>query len=303
MEKFELILDNIKDELCSEFTALFEQFKKEDLEDEEKIEELFINYPFVELYYVLDKNGVQISDNYINPIFLKRISKGGKGLDRSDRGYYKKVVEEGRCIVTKPYKSISSPDITATVSVPIKRQNEIEYIVCLDLNLKAVEKMFEKNVLKTKFEIFTKLSYGIFSLFLILIALKLMFAGIIQIFEVSFDEKHIFESVILITLSIAIFDLAKTIFEEEVILYKDPRRHSEIRKTITRFLASIIIAVSIEALMLVFKFTISDPSKLLYALGLFFGIGFLIISLGVYVFLGSKAEISIKRFERNSVKY
>lgn len=144
MEKFELILDSIKDELCSEFTALFEQFKKEDLEDEEKIEELFINYPFVELYYVLDKNGVQISDNYINPIFLKRISKGGKGLDRSDRGYYKKVVEEGRCIVTKPYKSISSPDITATVSVPIKRQNEIEYIVCLDLNLKAVEKMFEK---------------------------------------------------------------------------------------------------------------------------------------------------------------
>lgn len=298
MEKYEVILDNLKDELCFEFSHFFENLEKEDLEKEDKIEELFMNYPFVELYYILDKNGVQISDNYINPIFLKRISIGGKGIDRSDREYYKKVVQEKRCIVTKPYKSISSPEITATVAIPVKRDEEIETIICLDLNLRAVEKMFEKNILKTKFEIFTKLSYGLFSLFLILIAIKLLFSGIWQIFQISFDEKHIFESVILITLAIAIFDLAKTIFEEEVILFKDPRRHSEIRKTITRFLASIIIAVSIEALMLVFKFTISDPSKLLYALGLFFGIGFLIISLGVYVFLGSKAEISIKRFEK-----
>lgn len=300
MDRFEVVLENMRDELCNEFMSVFKQSTLEELEDEKKIEELFITYPFVELYYVLNKDGIQLSNNYINPIFLKRISKEGKGLDRSDRIYYKKVIEEGRCVVTKPYKSISSPDITATVAIPIKEEDRIEYIICLDLNLKALEKMFEKNVLKTKFEIFTKLSYGIFSLFLILIALKLTFAGVYQIFEISFDEKHIFESVILITLSIAIFDLAKTIFEEEVILYKDPRRHSEIRKTITRFLASIIIAVSIEALMLVFKFTISDPSKLLYALGLFFGIGFLIVSLGLYVFLGSKAEISIKRFERDN---
>lgn len=301
MEKFEVILNSLKNELCSEFTHFFEGLEREDLEKEEKIEEFFISYPFVELYYILDKNGVQISDNYINPIFLKRIAIGGKGVDRSDRTYYKKVVEEKRCIVTKPYKSISSPDITATVAIPIKREDEIDMIICLDLNIKAIEKMFEKNTLKTKFEIVTKLSYGLFSIFLILISLKMLFFGVWQIFQISFDEGHIFESVILITLSIAIFDLAKTIFEEEVILYKDPRRHSEIRKTITRFLASIIIAVSIEALMLVFKFTLSDPPKLMYALGLFFGIGFLIISLGVYVFLGSKSEISIKRFEKEGM--
>jgi hypothetical protein len=31
---------------------------------------------------------------------------------------------------------------------------------------------------------------------------------------------------------------------------------------------------------------------------LFISVGVLIISLGIYVFLGSKAEINIKRFER-----
>lgn len=300
MEKFNAILENVKDELCSEFTAFFKSFNFQDLEKEEFIEGLFMNYPFVELLYVLDKNGVQISDNFVNPIFLKRITVSGKGVDRSGRIYYQKVVEKGRCIVTEPYKSISSPEITATVAVPIIKDGEIECIVCLDLNLRAVVSKFEGGKLKTKFEVFTKFSYTMFVVFLIFIAIKLLFFGVLQIFQFTFDEEHIFESVILVTLSVAIFDLAKTIFEEEVLLYKDPRRHSEIRKTITRFLASIIIAVSIEALMLVFKFTISDPSKLLYALGLFFGIGFLIISLGAYVFLGSKAEISIKRFEKEN---
>lgn len=300
MDKFEVILENLKNELCSEFSRFFENLGRDDLEREDIVEDFFVSYPFVELYYILDKNGVQISDNYINPIFMKKISVGGKGIDRSGRVYYRKVMEEKRCIVTEPYRSISSPEITSTVAIPVKRGDEIEFIVCLDLNLKAVEKMFEKSALKNNFELFTKVSYGLFTLILILIALKLLISGLVHIFQFNLDKKHIFESVILITLSTAIFDLAKTIFEEEVILYKDPRRHSEIRKTITRFLASIIIAVSIEALMLVFKFTISDPSNLMYALGLFLGIGFLIISLGVYVFLGSKAEISIKRFEKEA---
>ncbi|MCX7738234.1 MAG: PDC sensor domain-containing protein [Hydrogenothermaceae bacterium] len=300
MKKFNAVLENVKDELCSEFTAFFESFNCQDLEKEEFIEGLFMSYSFVELLYVLDKNGVQISDNFVNPIFLKRITVSGKGVDRSGRIYYQEVVKKRRCIVTEPYKSISSPEITATVAVPIMKDGEIECIVCLDLNLRAVISKFEGGKLRTKFEAFTKFSYTTFAVFLIFIAIKLLSFGVLQIFQFKFDEEHIFESVILVTLSIAIFDLAKTIFEEEVLLYKDPRRHSEIRKTITRFLASIIIAVSIEALMLVFKFTISDPSKLLYALGLFFGIGFLIISLGVYVFLGSKAEISIKRFEKEN---
>ncbi len=44
--------------------------------------------------------------------------------------------------------------------------------------------------------------------------------------------------------------MGKTILEEEVLLHKDIFRHSAIRRTITRFIAAILIAVSIEGLLL-----------------------------------------------------
>ena len=50
-----------------------------------------------------------------------------------------------------------------------------------------------------------------------------------------------------------------------------------------KFLGSIIIALSIEALMLVFKFAITDPEKLLYALYIMGGVSVLIMSLAVYL--------------------
>jgi hypothetical protein len=50
-----------------------------------------------------------------------------------------------------------------------------------------------------------------------------------------------------------------------------------------RFLGSIIIALSIEALMLVFKFAIIDPNKLMYAMFIVAGVALLLISLAVYI--------------------
>jgi multisubunit Na+/H+ antiporter MnhB subunit len=50
-----------------------------------------------------------------------------------------------------------------------------------------------------------------------------------------------------------------------------------------RFLGSIIIALSIEALMLVFKFAITDPEKLLYAMYIVAGVAMLLITLAVYI--------------------
>ena len=50
-----------------------------------------------------------------------------------------------------------------------------------------------------------------------------------------------------------------------------------------RFLGSIIIALSIEALMLVFKFALTDPEKLEFAVYLIGGVSMLLLSLSVYI--------------------
>jgi uncharacterized membrane protein YczE len=52
-----------------------------------------------------------------------------------------------------------------------------------------------------------------------------------------------------------------------------------------RFLGSIIIALSIEALMLVFKFAITEPEKLISAVYLILGVTALMIGLSIYIYV------------------
>ena len=92
-----------------------------------------------------------------------------------------------------------------------------------------------------------------------------------------------FEATILLTLSLAIFDLVKTIVEEEILGRHKEHNVSGPHKTMVRFLGSIIIALSIEALMLVFKFAITDPNKLIYSLYIMLGVSSLLITLAVYI--------------------
>ena len=92
-----------------------------------------------------------------------------------------------------------------------------------------------------------------------------------------------FKATILLTLSLAIFDLAKTLIEEEVLGQHKEHDIAGPHKTMVKFLGSIIIALSIEALMLVFKFAITDPDKLIYAIFIIGGVSLLLISLAIYI--------------------
>ena len=97
------------------------------------------------------------------------------------------------------------------------------------------------------------------------------------------DIKDVFEATILITLSLAIFDLVRAIFEEEVLGRQKSQDSKVVHKTMTRFLGSIVIALAIESLMLVFKFAITAPEKLLYAVYLIVAVTFLLAGLALYV--------------------
>jgi hypothetical protein len=51
---------------------------------------------------------------------------------------------------------------------------------------------------------------------------------------------------------------------------------------LSKFLIAIIIALSIEALMVVFKIALNDPTLMLHALYLIIGIALIILSLAFY---------------------
>ena len=99
-----------------------------------------------------------------------------------------------------------------------------------------------------------------------------------------------FGVIIFLTLGLAVFDLGKTILEEEVLMHKDVYRHSSTRRTITRFMAAILIAVSIEGLLLMFKSAVGDGERVLDGVWMMATAVGLLVGLGLYVYLGARAE-------------
>ncbi|WP_457746531.1 PDC sensor domain-containing protein, partial [Sulfurimonas sp.] len=235
--------------------------------------------------YLLDHKGVQITPTFT----ANRQIDDDAGKIRADRAYYYRAVREERCTITDPYPSLITQELTVTASAPIFCENgDLKYVACLDMPLDEVLKISKLNALDSGFNTFFKYAYAAFSLALIGVAMLLFFKGLSNFFtyEITpgdFKIKDVFEATILITLSLAIFDLSKTLIEEEILGRHKEHNISGPHKTLVRFLGSIIIALSIEALMLVFKFAIIDPDKLIYAMYIVAGVSMLLISLAVYI--------------------
>jgi len=235
--------------------------------------------------YLLDEKGVQVSPTYTK----NRQIDDDLGKIRADRAYYYRAVREERCTLTDPYPSLLSDDLTVTASAPIfNEDNQLKYVACLDMSLDGVLKVGHPTTLDTVFGKIFKYTYAVFAVALAAVAMLLFFKGVQSffIYEISlqkFKIKDVFEATILLTLALAIFDLSKTILEEEILGRHKENNISGPHKTMVKFLGSIIIALSIEALMLVFKFAIIDPAEIIYAMVIVAGVALLLISLAVYI--------------------
>ena len=242
--------------------------------------------PQGEVVYALDANGRQIGISYKKN---RQIGDHEKGVDRSDRAYYYKTVQEHRCVLTDPYPSLGSNEMVVTSSFPIyDEENQLMFILCVDIELQNILKMVYPSSVDSTFGKLSKMVYGAFSIALFAVALLLFVKGVSSFLGFglhlsTIDINEMFKATILLTLSLAIFDLVKAIFEEEVLGKEKKDGSGDGHQTMIRFLGSIIIALSIEALMLVFKFALTAPEKLLYAVSLLGGVTALILGLSVYI--------------------
>jgi hypothetical protein len=239
----------------------------------------------ISILYVLDAKGVQLIDNISSkPEFRK-----GKGVNRANRAYYYRAAREKKPILTDPYPSATTGELCVSAAMPIyDDKNNLKFVAVIDIPLKDIVRILHPTVWSTIFTNTSKITYGVFSIALFLIAVLLFAKGILGLFSEGVHPSDlqihgIFETTILFTLSLAIFDLVKAIFEEEVLGRNRRDNAGEIHQTMTKFIGSIIIAIAIEALMLVFKFALTDPSKMTYALVLLGGVAGLLVSLAYYI--------------------
>jgi hypothetical protein len=149
------------------------------------------------------------------------------------------------------------------------------------------------------FELFSKTTY-----FAIAIALMLMAFGLVAISVWNLilgalagagSTVGVLHSVGLIIVSVAIFDVGKFLIEEEVIRARELRSIREARRSLTKFMSIIIIATSLEALVIVFETKQEVVSHLLYPSILLISAVLVLVGLSVFVWLSSRADALLPR--------
>lgn len=259
------------------------------------------HYPFVELMFTLDDHGVQTSKNICNNIAYSKNMNKDFGVDRSYRPYFIKANENDGIVVTEPYLSSSSFNLCISTALKyINKSGEVVGILVIDIDLAHAIEFLMGDRKRKKFHPFFISIYTVIVIGLFFIVGILLFSAGNEILHLLIDptpddiQLKPFGIIIYLTLALAIFDLGKTTIEEEVLMQKDILRHSSTRRTITRFMATILIAVSIEALLLMFKSVLGSSEYLVNAVAMMATSVGLLIGLGVYVYLGAKAETLLK---------
>jgi hypothetical protein len=151
--------------------------------------------------------------------------------------------------------------------------------------------------MKKIFEYSTTVIYLFAAVVLTIMSLSIMWWSISEVFEalIHFTTKKEFifsmlQSVGTVIISIAILDISKYMIEEEVFRRKELREPAEARRTLTKIMTIIAIAVSVEGLVYIFKAGTLDLKLLIYPSFLILTSVFVIIGLGIYQKLSTSLE-------------
>jgi hypothetical protein len=142
----------------------------------------------------------------------------------------------------------------------------------------------------------TRVVFFVISLFLMGVAGGLIvFAGMQLIAGLYTPDKDtgkdLLDSIGYAIIAMAVFDVAKYILEEEVIDPSEMRNAGQARRSMTKFVATISIAVFLEAIVIVFQTSKGeDLSTMIYPTLLIFAGVAMIVGLGLYQRLSVSAE-------------
>lgn len=256
--------------------TLIKSFPKNYIENSSAI---LKKHHFVQLIYSVNQEFKQSS-----PIICRR-QKDDDAIG-SDKSHYfiKMMLDDDGFYISNPYIHYR----TGKASLSVVRFINGEYTI-FDINL--IELLEELKLIEynKKHDKFKRGVYFIGSSLLAMVSITLiLYGGYIFFYKLlfSFDESHflhdVFKAIIGITLGLAVYDLAKQIFEHEVIYESFHHPEDKQYKVLGKFIISIVIALSIETLMVVFKIALDDYSKMSAAFYLLLGTTIMFVALGYF---------------------
>jgi hypothetical protein len=149
------------------------------------------------------------------------------------------------------------------------------------------------------YQLLTRTVFGAVSVALLIVAGGLIVYATSQTLR-AFDAadqdvgEALLNAVGYIVIAVAVFDVAKYILEEEVIDPAQMRNAGQARRSITKFISTISIAVFLEALVVVFQTSKGNVALMLYPTLLLFGGVAMIVGLGIYQRLSASAERDVR---------
>ena len=100
----------------------------------------------------------------------------------------------------------------------------------------------------------------------------------------------VLESIAVLTVAVAALELGQTILEEEVHRGAQMSAPTRVRRFLSRFMVVLVVALSIETLVLVFRLSQDAPEMLPYAASVGAAAALLLIAWGVFIRLNRSAE-------------
>ena len=236
----------------------------------------FKTFKSLQTLYVTDENYQQSKAK------LLRNNKDTDTLPVDRVDFFKEKILKDGTYISAPYISVSTGSTVITV---IEKIHENYLVMDFELNALLDEMGYVTHGLffiKTNKFMYAAIGYGLYFLSAILILYSLLTFGSYLLYYDAPLIGAIFKSIVSITLGLAIFDLGKNLLEHEVIFGGEIKKNNN-SEIFIKFLISIIVALSIESLIFVFKIILSgEYSDMIYAFYLIAGVSVLIASLSLF---------------------
>ncbi len=148
-------------------------------------------------------------------------------------------------------------------------------------------------------ELISRIVFGLAGTLLMLLAAALGFYGIYDFVasasgSLAAGGEALLRAIGYLVVAIAVFDVSKYLIEEEVVRGRELRAASEARRSLTKFVSTIAIAVFLEGLVTVFRVSKDQVAEMIYpTLLLITGI-LIVLGLGVYQRLSASVEREVE---------
>jgi hypothetical protein len=151
----------------------------------------------------------------------------------------------------------------------------------------------------------SRFAFATASLVLMALSFALVIYGVVEVASVGISSWKdaggtVLAAIGYVVIAIAVFDLAKYFIEEEVIRGRELREAAEARRSLTKFVSTIAIAVFIEGLVITFQASKDDLPSMLYPTALLLTAILIVVGLGVFQRLSAEVESKLDSSPKKS---